>query len=170
MIINDFEHLEENAKEFATRLHSDPRYNLKHGEIPYVDHLDNVRRVLSTFGYNGIYGVAAWLHDLIEDSNVDVRLLQTLFGAKPATLVWAVSGVVGKRKDHDESIYDKLELIPDAIPLKLAGRIVNVEWAKSTKPEFFEMYRREHDTFTARVKPLRIEVAMWERLDKAFGR
>lgn len=168
--MNDQE-LEDRARDFAKTLHGHQKY----GEAPYAHHLEHVRFVLATFGYNQHYGPAAWLHDVVEDCNVDIKLIETLFGAKPATLVWAVTGLGGSRRERNESIYQKLELTPDAIPLKLADRIANVESAKTARENnhstarFFDMYFTEHNSFMDRLKPLRVEVAMWKRLNEALG-
>lgn len=160
----------EQAKKFALKIHGDQKY----GDQPYEVHLSAVSLVLATFGYiDEPFASAAWLHDALEDDQIfPMRMhfdINQRFGPQVATLVWAVTGTGANRRERNESIYQKLALIPSAIPIKLADRIANVEAAKAGGTRHFDMYFTEHDEFQRRLKPLRVEVAMWKRLNAALG-
>lgn len=158
------------AREFAKSMHA----NQKYGTEPYVVHLELVRTILLESHYERIYEVAAWLHDMLEDTHVTVELMNALFGAQVTTLVWAVTGTGGNRKERNESIYEKLAIVPAAIPLKLADRIANVTCAREdAKTSLFTMYRDEHAEFVKRLAPYSLGCTMWERLQSeitAHGR
>jgi guanosine-3',5'-bis(diphosphate) 3'-pyrophosphohydrolase len=156
------------AREFASARHADQKY----GDRPYMFHLDMVAIILHTFGYDGDVAAAGLLHDVIEDTPTTVEEVSEKFGPRVATLVWAVTGTGKNRRERNESIYQKLELVPDAVPVKLADRIANVECAKNGigTPSLFSLYLGEHDAFEKRLTGLRVEAAMWRRLNTALGR
>jgi (p)ppGpp synthase/HD superfamily hydrolase len=159
---------EKAAMEFAIEKHKDQTY----GEKPYSYHLQQTAITLGTYyDFNVSLMQAAWLHDVVEDCCVTVEELNELFGPVVATLVWAVSGTGLNRKECNESICQKLILCPSAVPVKLADRIANVEAARDGvgTPSLIERYRQEHDAFERVLKPLRVEVAMWKRLNDALG-
>jgi guanosine-3',5'-bis(diphosphate) 3'-pyrophosphohydrolase len=152
------------AREFAIAAHGDQRY----GSEPYVVHLAAVRQVLRDFGYGGELGLAAWLHDTVEDTAVTVEELEREFGPRVAALVWAVTGVGENRKERTASAYAKLRALPDAITVKLADRIANSEASARSNPRLLAMYRDELPTFTAALGE-HGDPAMWERLRRALA-
>ena len=151
------------ARRFAEAAHADQRY----GEAPYVTHLSAVRAVLGDFGHGGPLAVAAWLHDVVEDTAVTRDEVEARFGAEVAALVWAVTGVGATRKERNASAYEKIRAHPPAAVLKLADRIANVE-ASRTVPEKLEKYRAEWGAFHAHLGQLG-EARMWARLKVALG-
>lgn len=71
---------------FAISKH-EAEYNQMYGDEPYSYHLRQVRSVLKRFGFGpkdsllGLkLGTAAWLHDVIEDTNVTYDQVWELFG------------------------------------------------------------------------------------------
>ena len=139
-------------------------------------HLAAVRAVLYDFGFeeDSQHGVAAWLHDVIEDTKVLALTLQDNFGPDVTNLVWAVSGFGVTRAERSAVAYEKIRVHPPAVILKLADRIANVENAAKTRPDLLEMYRKEHHDFGVALSDLCfhdtvVQVdAMWARLTKAF--
>jgi guanosine-3',5'-bis(diphosphate) 3'-pyrophosphohydrolase len=168
---------EERAKEFAIKAHGEQKY----GDEPYVVHLEAVRKVLADFGIpsrseaeasgtekGGDVAVAAWLHDVVEDTSVTREEIEKEFGADVSALVWAVTGVGKNRKERSQSAYLKMQALPAAVTLKLADRIANCEASARNNPSLLSMYRNELPDFAAALAGLG-EPAMWTRLRRVLG-
>ena len=154
---------EDEARAFAEAAHREQRY----GDGPYVTHLAAVRAVLADFGYDGALGVAAWLHDTIEDTGVTRDDVAQRFGEEVASLVWAVTGIGANRKARNASAYEKIRATPRAAILKLADRIANVEASREV-PGKLAMYRAEWPSFREGLRDLGDD-RMWQRLERAIG-
>src|SRR5262249_47055660 len=124
-------------------------------------HLAAARQVLADFGYGGDLAVAAWLHDLNEDTPTSREEIADRFGAHVAALVWAVTGIGATRAERNQSGYTKIRALPEAAVLKLADRIANVE-AKGPAHKL-SRYRDELPGFEAALAGLGDE-RMWARL------
>lgn len=155
--------LEQDAREFAETRHATQRY----GDRPYVVHLTAVREVLRSFDLGGDLAIAAWLHDVLEDTATSREELRARFGADVDELVWAVTGVGANRKERNASAYTKIRATPRAGYLKLADRIANVE-ASRDRPDKLAMYRSEQQRFEQALEGLGSE-EMWNRLRRALG-
>lgn len=155
---------EADARSFAIDRHADQRY----GSAPYEVHLAAVRAVLGDIGITGPLLSAAWLHDVLEDTATTKDEVASRFGAIVAELVWAVTGVGSDRKQRNLAVYEKLRALPDAVTLKLADRIANVEASVRSSPEMLAKYRSEwpgfHEALTGLGHP-----ALWDRLRRALG-
>ena len=160
---SDADRLEFEAQAFAEAHHGRQQY----GDVPYTAHLGRVREILGAFGYDGALGVAAWLHDTIEDTEATYEIIAATFGTVVATLVWAVTGEGDDREARNDSAYAKIRATPDAAILKLADRIANVE-ASSARPDKLGMYRDEWPGFSSALAGLGDE-RMWTRLRNALG-
>ncbi|AUX23250.1 uncharacterized protein SOCEGT47_037730 [Sorangium cellulosum] len=158
----DQDSLEAAAQRLAEERHAAQRY----GKLPYVVHLAQVRAVLSAYGYGGALGVAAWLHDTVEDTDTTPEEIAARFGEEVATLVWAVTGTGESRKERNRSAYEKIRKHPQAAILKLADRIANVE-ASREHPDKRAMYRDEHEAFERALAGLG-DPRMWARLRAAL--
>lgn len=133
------------AKHFAT-LHHVIRKGQLYGPLPYTHHLAAVERVLLSFGITDEdMLVAAWLHDIVEDTDVKVRDVEENFGARVAALVSAVTSEEGpNRKTRNALTYPKIRAAGnDAIKLKLADRMANVKNGGAS----WQMYKKEHAEF-----------------------
>ncbi len=154
---------ETDARVFAQSAHGGQKY----GDAPYDKHLTQVRTVLTDFGYGGALGVAAWLHDVVEDADVSKDDIVTRFGADVAELVWAVTGEGADRKERNATAYAKIRAHPAAAILKLADRIANVEASRDV-PKKLAMYRSEWQAFRKALGDLG-DPRMWARLERAIG-
>lgn len=154
---------EAEARRFAEERHAAQRY----GEHPYSVHLAAVRAVLEDFGHGGALGVAAWLHDAVEDTGTTREEIAERFGAEVAALVWAVTGVGQSRKNRNASAYEKIRRTPGAAILKLADRIANVEASRS-RLDKLRMYQQEAADFERALAGLGDE-RMWDRLRRALA-
>jgi (p)ppGpp synthase/HD superfamily hydrolase len=152
------------AKSYAT-LHHVVRKGQMYGVLPYTHHLASVEGVLREFGEERTEMlVAAWLHDIIEDTDVKARDVEENFGEEVARLVSAVTSEPGpNRKTKVALTLPKTrEAGNDAVRLKLADRIANVRNGGSS----VEMYRKEHDNFRhALYSQGSGNGPMWEELD-----
>ncbi len=108
-----------------------------YGDEPYAVHLGEVARVLEEFGfrepsYTNLLA-AAYLHDVIEDTDASLQNLWDLGISREITvMVWAVTDEPGEnRKERKAKTYPKIVAAGEqAIALKLADRIANVRRAK----------------------------------------
>jgi guanosine-3',5'-bis(diphosphate) 3'-pyrophosphohydrolase len=155
---------EDDARRFAEEAHGDQRY----GDKPYGYHLRAVRGVLVECGYTeGPLVLAAWLHDVIEDTPTTREEVAARFGADVASLVWAVTGRGPDRAARNHDAYAKIRAHPPAAILKLADRIANVEASRGV-PEKHAMYRSEWPSFRDNLAGLG-DPDMWTRLERALG-
>lgn len=154
------------AARFAADMHADQKY----GELPYTKHLADVVEVLSRFHISDDEMVcAAWLHDSVEDTETTVTQIQTMFGDRVADLVYRVTNEDGKnRKERHEKTYPKIIASDDAITLKLADRIANVESSLDDKDKF-KMYKKEYVNFRLKLYKPGKHDAMWRHLDFLIG-
>lgn len=161
------------AKYYAELAHAGQIYN---EEVPYSVHLGQVVEVLKRFGVadDDIY-CAAWLHDSIEDTRVSYNDIKDRFGENVAELVYAVTNERGRnRKERNEKTYPKIYAAgDDAIILKLADRIANVEYGLSDGTGKSDMYRKEFKDFSERFGPAipkeGILARMWAHINRLLS-
>jgi (p)ppGpp synthase/HD superfamily hydrolase len=147
----------------AIRAHGNQVYD----EIfPYEKHLDDVISVLKRFGFGGKYIVAGYLHDTIEDGALSYGKIEKHFGNEVAEMVYCVTDELGRnRKERKSKTYPKLAQNQDAIVIKLADRIANVEHGGLK-----DMYKKEYKEFrNAIYQPDRVSASMWEYLDNMMS-
>ncbi len=148
------------ARMVGVKAHSNQSYD----EIfPYEKHLDDVVDVLKRFGFAGMYIIAGYLHDSIEDDGISFNDIKKHFGVEIAEMVYCVSDESGRnRQEKKKKTLPKTASNPDAIILKLADRIANVEHAGK-----IDMYAKEYKEFKDALYPTSTEKAlpMWEHLD-----
>lgn len=152
------------AKAFAVAAHGPQRY----GDRPYHDHLAEVVRVLHDSGYAGTYEAAGWLHDVVEDTAVELATVADRFGPDVAAMVDAVTGLGATRAERNARIYERIAREPRAAVVKLADRIANVE-AAPVGSDHAARYVREADAFARVIRP-HVPAAMWSRLEAALDR
>lgn len=154
------------AQVIATQAHAGQTY----GVLPYTHHLDHVEQVLRRFGYDYLpVLVGAWLHDTLEDTDLEAKVIREIFGNEVHDLVQAVTDEPGpNRKTRKALTYPKIKKAGKAATiLKLADRIANVEMCRD-KGSLIEMYRKEQVDFLyiASDDMGDKEKAMWEYLYK----
>ncbi len=157
----------ERAKNLATQKHADQEY----GDHPYSYHLNYVSNILIEFGYANDESmiVAAWLHDIVEDTDTTCEMLVTEFGQEVADLVWAVTNEPGQnRAERLQKTAQKIKANPKALALKLADRITNTEFNLNNNPRLYQMYVKEFALFrTLLYDPRDVALQpMWERLSQ----
>lgn len=134
----------EKAQEVAIIAHGEQKY----GDKPYFYHLCHVDQVACRFGYYQDKQLRAccFLHDVVEDTHLNIHDLRRDFGPKIAEIVDAVSDRTGESKA--DVFEDRTRHCADAVLLKTFDRIANVEACiAERKPEVLEKYVKEHPLF-----------------------
>ena|SRR3990167_9961977 len=133
------------AENLATTAHAGQLYDDK---IPYIRHPGMVVAVLERFGITRSEMVCGgWCHDVIEDSRNSYNDVKKELGAEVAELVYAVTSELGRdRKERNQKTYGKIRASRDALILKLADRIANLEYSSANGGKA-EMYRAEFPEF-----------------------
>lgn len=128
------------ARMVAVKLHSSQSYD----EIyPYEKHLDDVVEVLKRFGFSGVYIIAAYLHDSIEDGAISYNKIKRHFGLEVAEMVYCVTDELGRNREEKKAkTLPKTASNKKAIILKLGDRIANIEHGGK-----IDMYAKEFNQF-----------------------
>jgi len=130
---------------------------------PYKKHLDDVVDVLKRFGYAGKYLIAGYLHDIIEDTSLSYNKVKRVYGIEIAEMVYCVTDELGRdRAEKKRKTLPKTASNPDAIIVKLADRIANIEHGGK-----IGMYAKEYNEFKGALKlnsPKGAE-EMWSHLE-----
>jgi len=161
------------ALQFALIAHGDQKY----GHRPYWFHPAHVVLVLLHFGFdpslndrNRRLVMAGYLHDVLEDTVATTEELSDAFGQEVADLVEAVTNEPGKnRRERHSKTYCKTLAVPDAVILKLADRIANVESCLGESKPLFRMYLKEHGGFRDTLYRKGEVDEMWLHLERMLG-
>lgn len=149
------------VKFFAAVKHAGQTYG---SGLPYTHHLAAVEQVLRRFNVSDENLLtAAWLHDVVEDTETKLKEVEEMFGPEVARIVHAVTNEdAPNRKMRHALTYPKIrEAGTAAITLKLADRIANVEAGGN----LVGMYRKEHEDFRrALYTPGQADI-MWDHLN-----
>ena len=167
------------ASGLAYEVHAGQTY----GDQPYTVHLEAAVAVLHRFGFvlsaeAEALLAAAWLHDSVEDTDLETEDIRREVSPQVAALVGAVTNEPGRnRQERNARTYPNIRATPDAVIVKLADRIANVEASWASQDARLFMYHREYRGFrqalrdTASVSDGFAERAgrMWDHLDKLLG-
>ncbi|MCP4521022.1 MAG: bifunctional (p)ppGpp synthetase/guanosine-3',5'-bis(diphosphate) 3'-pyrophosphohydrolase [Cytophagales bacterium] len=146
------------ARLVAIHIHGNQNYD---NIFPYEKHLADVVRILEDFNYTGKYLIAGWLHDSIEDGAISYNKIKNYFGLEVAEMVYAVSDELGRnRKEKKEKTYPKIRHNPDAVVIKLADRIANIQHGGK-----IEMYQKEYQDFKNNLYLPGIGESLWNKLE-----
>lgn len=159
--------------EFASNKHEHPGESQRYGTAPYSVHLDAVasnvikyKRYLTVSQYD-ILIKAAYCHDLIEDTDVDINVLKEKTDGDVAELVFLVSNERGRtRKEKNFKTYPKIWNNDLAIFLKLCDRIANTRSSKDTGYRMYKVYCDEYPVFRYALKKKDQYTDMWNELDE----
>lgn len=115
-------------------------------EKPYWYHLLQVAEMAQLFGLSHAACKAAWLHDVVEDTNVTISDLTRLFSMAVVNLVNELTDVAyeGNRKTRVSLQHERLSHISwSGQSLKLLDSISNMWSIVIDKPDFAELYLTE---------------------------
>lgn len=152
------------ARVFAVAAHGEQKY----GDEPYSVHLDDVYNILvakSVFDFD--VQAAAFLHDVLEDTETGLEALEMAFPSDVTTLVVAVTSEPGKnRKERNAATYPKIRANHKAVILKLADRVANVRRSVRSGSSTLSMYQKEYPGFKAALFYSSLDTQpFWEELD-----
>jgi (p)ppGpp synthase/HD superfamily hydrolase len=160
--------LEQRASAFAKRAHQGQEYS--DGDF-HDRHLARVVATLRRFGVaDPVLLAAAWLHDTVEDTPTTVEDIRHAFGDDVADLVWRLTDETGRnRKERHHLTHLKIRGRPEAVRVKLADRIANVESSIEQRSHLFGMYRGEHAQFRLDLWRDGEWQEMWQVLEELLG-
>ena len=144
----------------ARAAHGDQRYD---NIFPYEKHLMDVIKVLSDNGFGIKLQICGALHDIIEDCDVSYNKIKDYFGEDVAEIVYCVTDELGRnRTERKAKTLSKIASNPDAVIVKLADRIANINHGGKV-----DMYQKEYVNFRDALKqPDQLAQPLWDTLDK----
>jgi len=97
---------------------------------------------------------AAWLHDVLEDTDASNDQIEEIFGKCVLDIVYCVTdGEGATRSERKKEVYKKIIANQDAINVKLADRIANVEACFLDGNKKIVTYKGEHSEFVSVIEP-----------------
>lgn len=164
----------QNDLEFAKRFAGIMHFRQSYGTHKYTYHLQQVEMVINRFGFKDTkLRICAWLHDIIEDTEISYYQVKDTFGQEIADIVYAVTNEMGRnRKERYAKTYPKIRANKNALIIKLADRIANIEFSKGSNTSYVDMYKKEWPSFYSALHSLdetdvRIN-KMWQYLESLF--
>jgi (p)ppGpp synthase/HD superfamily hydrolase len=124
--------------------------------LPYEFHLRMVVEVAKKFQHLISHKadwtdvvLAAWGHDLIEDTRVSYNDIKKTLGEQAADIIYSLTNEKGKnRKERaNHKYYDGIRTTPYGVFVKLCDRIANVQYSKMSGSRQHEMYKKENVDF-----------------------
>jgi (p)ppGpp synthase/HD superfamily hydrolase len=133
--------------------------------LPYEFHLRMVHQVAKEFihlvpnindgeaSLREAVLLAAFGHDLIEDTRVSYNDVKEVLGYTAAEIIYALTNEKGKnRKERaNDKYYDGIRAVEGAVYDKLCDRIANVRYGKITGSRMVAMYEKENDEFITKL-------------------
>lgn len=153
------------AREFAIAAHGDQKY----GSSPYSVHLDAVASIIVPYGE--IATTVAYLHDILEDTEITIHEINREFGLFVTTCVEILSDQTGEnRKDKKVKTYAKMATVTGSLELaltvKAADRLANVRaCVQDVNQRLFKVYKFEHAIFKEAVYRSGQCDKIWAELD-----
>lgn len=126
-------------REYAIIKHGNQMYDDK----PYLYHLDKVSELAKKYNMGLKYELAAYIHDVLEDTNATKNEIIQLSDESIYDMVFSVSGFGKNRTEKRNDILFKLKNNIEAINLKMLDRIENMEYSLINNKKLFEMYKKE---------------------------
>ncbi|MFZ5672609.1 MAG: HD domain-containing protein [Pseudomonadota bacterium] len=131
------------AMVFARQAHRGQKR--KYTDEPYFGHLSEVAGITGTVTDNPEALATAWLHDVVEDQNVDIRILAQRFGDRVAAGVVALSDVEeGNRAERESASRRRLHAAEGWVQtIKVADIISNTSAIATHDPGYAPKYLSE---------------------------
>lgn len=136
----------EKARIFASTAHAGQLR--KYTNEPYIVHPTEVVEIVSTIDHTPEMLAAAWLHDVVEDTDISLQTIRQEFGDTISDLVgWLTD--VSVPEDGNRSIRKKIDrdhlakAPPDAQTIKVADLISNTKNIAQHDKNFAKVYIEE---------------------------
>jgi (p)ppGpp synthase/HD superfamily hydrolase len=161
--------MRQKARELAISHHGDQQY----GDHPYSVHLDAVAKIAQPFGE--MAEVVAYLHDVVEDTDITVEQVSAQFGGLVAACVAILSDEPGlDRKESKAITYKKMSLVTGeeelALLVKTADRLANVRACiHDGKLDKLSTYQSEHRVFKQSVYRAGLCDSLWDELNSLIN-
>ena len=143
--------MEEDALLFAEEAHGDQKR--KYSGEPYVEHLKRVAATVKTVPHTPEMIAAALLHDVVEDTPIELEEIARKFGGSIAKLVEELTDEfikedyphLNRKQRKAKEVARQASMSPDAKTIKLADVIDNTMDIVRNDPGFGRRYVREMD-------------------------
>ena len=150
--------MEEEALEFATKAHA--AQQRKYTKEPYVEHVKRVAATVKTVPHTPEMVSAAYLHDVVEDTPVEIDEIRQRFGEKVASLVHELTDEFVKENYRDlnrrqrkaKEVERQAQMSPEAKTIKLADVIDNTIDIVRNDKGFARKYVPEMEALTRVLK------------------
>lgn len=138
----------ERARMFATAAHAAIKQKRKYTGEDYIVHPAEVAALVEKAGGSIEMIEAAWLHDVVEDTGVEIEVIRAIFGEEVAMLV---DGLTDRSRPEDgpraiRKMIDRARLAassPEVQTIKLADLISNTKSIVAHDPKFAAVYLDE---------------------------
>jgi len=160
----------EKAREFAIAAHAGQMY----GTRPYYVHLDAVASIAAPYGVTA--QVIAYLHDVVEDTDIGIDIVADSFGQHVADCVAIVTDENGvTRVERKEKTHAKMARVQppifDALIVKAADRLANMRASETGKrQDLLAIYIAEFSDFKRAVYRTELCDDIWHALDELYQR
>lgn len=136
------------AYTFATAAHAAVGQKRKYDGADYIVHPIRVANLVKQYGGTDAMIAAAYLHDVVEDTDVTMDVITSLFGSVVASLVKDLTDVSKPSDGNREArkTIDRLhtaDASADAQFIKCADIIDNAYDIADNDPSFWRVYKRE---------------------------
>jgi len=163
----------EEVKYFAINKHNLPSTSQRYGTDLYDVHLRGVVNVYKEYEYlldesdKKNVEMACWCHDLIEDTDANLRIITDKTNEIVSDIVYRVTNERGHgRKEKNFKTYPKIWENDLAIFVKLCDRIFNTRNSKKNGHRMYKIYKNEYGLFRYALKVRNLYDDMWNELDK----
>jgi len=135
----------QNAYVFAQNKHAGQLR--KFNNLPYITHPENVFNTVSKYSNSQDVKIAAFLHDVIEDTDTSLDEIERAFGTNVAKLVdeLTIPKWVTRETELQFLLNRTLHMSSDALLIKLSDRLHNVSDLALSPQEFKLRYSKETD-------------------------
>jgi hypothetical protein len=140
--------VEQHAREFATRHHESINHRRKYTDEPYITHPAAVVELVRGVTHTETMLAAAWLHDVVEDTNATLAEVEQVFGVRVASQVEMLTDI-SKPEDGNRAARKAIDRAhtakasPEAKTIKLADLIDNSRTILAHDPKFAKVYLEE---------------------------
>jgi len=145
------------ARDFATQMHRRIDHRRKYSNQPYEAHLKAVAQTVATVSDDPETLAAAWLHDVVEDTETTLEEIRKEFGDGVAGLVDELTDV-SRPGDGNRALRKAIDrehtgrASPRAKTVKLADLLDNCRDIRRGDPRFAQVFVRETQALLPRLR------------------